>query len=625
MASVDQPPLLPGYTGYQVRGGQGDYSKKQTLRYQKGYATTDGDSLPVTGQSQGSTSPEMHVDGAKFEDTRPGVVSLHAFTAAARPPQWVECDRQVLRWFGYYKESIPNSPVENFRVRRVVIHYYLDNDTLDVVEPRERNSGLPQGVIIKRHKILKEDRKTPFTIADFVVGERVTLYGKTVQIVDADPYTRRHLDSKGVPVNPAQEYPDTPFAKTAALAQRHTESPTGKTLLTMAGQTAGSTLGKLETYLQNSGKVLRFFGVWDDREALYGDRRPYRLHYFLEDSTVEVLETNERNSGRQAFPVFLRRGPLPKVQDAASTKMGRTVDKALCYGPSDFRIGTVIPVFGRPLFVHDCDAFTREWYKANMGFTEEELAPIDVREPPKAVRVQPLPPPTGYGSPEDTEANCTSLVPRPPKRDFIKLMHKDKIVLRFRCRLVQVPGGKPLTKVDSERRMVMSYFAANDMMAIFEPPLPNTGVVGGKYLERCFVCKPKSTDRYTDQDLYVGAVLDVHGAYFELFEADEFTLQYMESNRSNYPQADISVALATIRDSLHRGKEAELRTALAEADTGASGCLTFDQLDAALSNASIPLIKHLVLALFRALQQPSDEGKTLAISDLLRLVGLRSN
>jgi DUF1126 PH-like domain len=37
-------------------------------------------------------------------------------------------------------------------------------------------------------------------------------------------------------------------------------------------------------------QVLRFFCVWDDRVSLLGDRRPYRLHYFLEDDTVEVLE-----------------------------------------------------------------------------------------------------------------------------------------------------------------------------------------------------------------------------------------------------------------------------------------------------------------------------------------------
>lgn len=61
-------------------------------------------------------------------------------------------------------------------------------------------------------------------------------------------------------------------------------------------------------------QVLRFYCVWDDRRSLYGDRRPYRVHYFLEDQTVEVLETNEKNSGRDSFPVFLRRGALPKAR-----------------------------------------------------------------------------------------------------------------------------------------------------------------------------------------------------------------------------------------------------------------------------------------------------------------------
>lgn len=49
-------------------------------------------------------------------------------------------------------------------------------------------------------------------------------------------------------------------------------------------------------YLPCFAKVLRFFCVWDDRASLQGDRRPYRLHYFLEDDTVEVLEVR-RASG----------------------------------------------------------------------------------------------------------------------------------------------------------------------------------------------------------------------------------------------------------------------------------------------------------------------------------------
>ena len=46
----------------------------------------------------------------------------------------------------------------------------------------------------------------------------------------------------------------------------------------------------------------------------------------------------------------------------------------------------------------------------------------------------------------------------------------------------------------------------------------------------------------------MGAVLDIHARNFELVEADEFTLQYMESNRVLYPQADWENAAALIRE-----------------------------------------------------------------------------
>ncbi len=75
---------------------------------------------------------------------------------------------------------------------------------------------------------------------------------------------------------------------------------------------------KYRQFLENNKKVLRFWCVWDDRQNMYGDRRPYVLHYFLEDDTVEILEVRDANSGRDPFPVFLKRGPLPKVSQDGS-------------------------------------------------------------------------------------------------------------------------------------------------------------------------------------------------------------------------------------------------------------------------------------------------------------------
>jgi hypothetical protein len=47
---------------------------------------------------------------------------------------------------------------------------------------------------------------------------------------------------------------------------------------------------RLRQFLGAEGRVLRFYACWDDRGGMYGDRRPYVLHYFLEDDTVEINE-----------------------------------------------------------------------------------------------------------------------------------------------------------------------------------------------------------------------------------------------------------------------------------------------------------------------------------------------
>lgn len=36
------------------------------------------------------------------------------------------------------------------------------------------------------------------------------------------------------------------------------------------------------------------------------------LHYFLGDDTIEILELNERNSGRMHFPMLIRRQKMAK-------------------------------------------------------------------------------------------------------------------------------------------------------------------------------------------------------------------------------------------------------------------------------------------------------------------------
>lgn len=51
---------------------------------------------------------------------------------------------------GFFKESVVESRLENFRIRKLIIYYYLEDNTIMISEPREMNSGTPQGVFLKR-------------------------------------------------------------------------------------------------------------------------------------------------------------------------------------------------------------------------------------------------------------------------------------------------------------------------------------------------------------------------------------------------------------------------------------------------------------------------------------------
>ena len=70
------------------------------------------------------------------------------------------------------------------------------------------------------------------------------------------------------------------------------------------------------------------------------------------------------------------------MQDAHATKGGRNLDKRLCFGVEDFRIGTFIFVYGRHLFLYDCDSFTRDWYQARPSIVPDVIALGELAAPP---------------------------------------------------------------------------------------------------------------------------------------------------------------------------------------------------------------------------------------------------
>lgn len=89
--------------------------------------------------------------------------------------------------------------------------------------------------------------------------------------------------------------------------------------------------------------------------------RNQHRHHLPTRAQVEILELNENNSGRDPFPVFLRRTPLPKSNMRGGVTSSTKYRKTECYSPADFKLGTYVNVYNRDFLVHDADRYTKAW------------------------------------------------------------------------------------------------------------------------------------------------------------------------------------------------------------------------------------------------------------------------
>ena len=77
------------------------------------------------------------------------------------------------RFQGFFKEAVVESALENFRVRKVVIFYYLEDNSVSITEPKLENSGIPQWGFLKRQKV--REYETLLIIQGFEVRRKRAL------------------------------------------------------------------------------------------------------------------------------------------------------------------------------------------------------------------------------------------------------------------------------------------------------------------------------------------------------------------------------------------------------------------------------------------------------------------
>jgi hypothetical protein len=113
--------------------------------------------------------------------------------------------------------------------------------------------------------------------------------------------------------------------------------------------------------------VLSFNVLWEDKSFDGGDKY-FVIGYYLSDGKIEVKEINQQNSGQYPFPMLLKKMKLAKAPILTHCP-GMSLKEEQFYTPADLICGKKVTVYGRECLIYDCDAFTSDWYKANMGVT----------------------------------------------------------------------------------------------------------------------------------------------------------------------------------------------------------------------------------------------------------------
>ncbi|KAM6985038.1 EF-hand domain-containing family member C2 [Aplochiton taeniatus] len=553
-------------------------------------------------------------------------------------PSWVAFDKQVLCFDAHFKEAVPQMREENYRVRKCKIYFYLEDDTIQVVEPEFKNSGIPQGTLIRRHRVPMPfpDDDQFYNVHHFNINQQMVLYSRTFMITDCDPFTKNFLKKLGVRVNSPTSVPEDPYSN---LRQQMAENM--KPLRPYERQDT------LKQFLDHDRNVLRFYCYWDDTENMFGDPRELILHYFLADDTIEIREVIYPNSGRDATPKFLHRSKLPKNAPLSKRQPGEITDRTVLnvFGPMghggryildslktgavyqdfyrdmDLTLGEVVNVWGRRVLICDCDNFTKEFYRSKYGI--RDFTPLQYRTAPAPKPPRPVPPYNGIGSEEDSLCSCQGLLPKPPQKDFRKLMEKDRQglesnVLRF---VGKMESSNP---VNRERLFVISFYLSDDSITVYEPPQRNSGVLGGQFLERGRVKKPgqelfksEMSKYFSAQDLFVGARLNINSRIFLLVDADEYAFNYMEQHAEEFPRANMGAIISKLR-SIPEAKQREIKQFLSLSDPGNTGLIPYEPFRGLLVGLECGLSEHEVMMLGRCFserEQPEvDVGLLLAVA-----------
>lgn len=506
-------------------------------------------------------------------------------------PAWDALDRHVLRFNGYFKEAVVETNLENYRVRKVTILYFLEDDTCQVSEPKQDNSGIPQGTLIRRHRFPGSGGGY-LKLEDLRIGQDLNIYGKTIRITNCDPFTREYYLHIGIEQDEPHTQEIDPFLSTREdLKTKVAKAPrTMEKLYREAMLGGGHINADMQQFLEKDRKVLRFFAVLDDLTTPQFERRPFTILFFLADDTLEIRELYPLNCGRDNFPIFFKRGKMARGPVEIHGPQSQPKKKEEFVHGHEFYIGQMVTLSGNSFFIYDADDFTRQYFKEELGMELAEKC--DVQLPERAVPRAVTPPYNGYGSWDDSMSSVIHLIPKPPKKDFVKLFNHEGKILRCTARFA---SPKP---EDQNRLFVFNFHLFDDTLSVHEPPQRNLGIITGRFLEKGVHMNQETGDLFKATDLVPGNFVSVFNHRFQMLEMDEYTKKTLENPDTVHRKFDLAVVVEKLKENM-RQQFPNVRDIFRRFDTDHDGVLTLAEFKTVCAKYGFQLSDEEVMVIMR--------------------------
>lgn len=503
-----------------------------------------------------------------------------------------EADKKnfVIRMLGYFTEKVMESPIEDFRVRKVLIKYFVRDNSISVTEVKVQNSGIDEKTILSRRRVPKNKGVGPFlSLEDFYIGGSVSIYEQTYHIIDMDMRSRRYFCevlSKEVP--PGLPCPEDNFS----LLQAQEKDRTTKREITSDDMDRKRVVEQQLTgiYTKHSNEDiiiakrflankinehLSFLALWDDRGNLSGDLHFCVIRVFLENFAIEIAENRPDNSGRSGGPILISRQRIPKPNTDISTAryQEHTYGKLmktdyLC--PEDFQIGETYIIFGKPFFIYDCDSYTRDYLRQHFNLVLKPAVDIKpfIHDKEKKLLFYP-PPPNGFGSEKENVDNWLTLNIKPGRINLEHQQREQGRTMNFAARL-----GNPLVPGDEGREFVITFYRETNELEIQERARGNTGFVGGRFLAKGKHRKvlPDGSSRlFTPDDFAVGRIVCIYNRPFYIEGMDEGTRRILAGIDNPLTKERITYYIISLKKQIKLRYESPKEAFMALAPQGTFG------------------------------------------------------